>query len=255
MASLRPHLKRLALRLDRWRGVRHAHLLHIGKTGGTALKSTLDGARGDGYRIFLHDHHVTLSDIPVGDGFIFFVRDPIRRFASGFYSRQRQGQPRYFYPWSRSEFEAFGLFETPDKLARALSAPNEKHRTAAEKAMRSIQHVRDPYSLWFGDAKHFRSRMDDLLFVGSQEHLREDFQRLKNILGLPADLQLPSNPKEAHRRPKHMDATLSDEAQANLIAWYAEDYQFLHKLAEQYDHLPRYTLSTSESSTRSATSS
>ncbi|MEM8598301.1 MAG: sulfotransferase family 2 domain-containing protein [Bacteroidota bacterium] len=237
----RSHLERLTLHWDRWRGVQHAHLLHVGKTGGTALKATLENARGDNCRLFLHGHRVTLGDIPEGDGFFFFVRDPVSRFASGFYSRQRQGQPRYFYRWTRNEATAFERFQTPDELARALSDPDAARRAEAEHAMRSIQHVRDPYRLWFGDDAAFRSRADDLLFVGSQEHLREDFQRLKAVLGLPEDLQLPSSPKEAHRRPEHLDVTLSDEARANLAAWYAEDYVFLDELADRHDHLPRYT--------------
>lgn len=204
------------------------------------MKAALEDAQSSSYRLFLHDHDVTLADIPAGDGFVFFVRDPIRRFVSGFYSRQRQGQPRYFYRWSNDEEEAFRLFERPGDLAEALSSPDPDRREAAEKAMHSIQHVRDPYRTWFGDNDAFQARHDDLLFVGSQEHLQDDFERLKKILGLPDDLQLPDNPKDAHRRPDHMDGTLSNEAKANLAAWYAEDYRFLRTLGERYDHLPTY---------------
>ncbi len=44
-----------------------------------------------------------LRNITEGEGIIFFLRDPTSRFVSGFYSRQRQGQPRYYSPWSSDE--------------------------------------------------------------------------------------------------------------------------------------------------------
>lgn len=241
MISARSSLKKLARRLGMRRRPRHVHLLHIGKTGGTALKTALENQQGQEYdRLFLHHHPISLADVPVGDRFLFFIRDPMRRFVSGFYSRQRQGQPRYFFPWSPEEEEAFALFPTPNDLAVALSSADGERRAAAERGMRGIEHVRDHYRRWFDDEAYFQSRLDDLLFVGSQEHLQEDFERLKKLLGLPGNLQLPSGPVDSHRQPEHLDGTLSDEARANLAVWYAEDYTFLHRLAERYDHLPQY---------------
>ena len=80
------------------------HFLHIGKTGGTAMKYVLSQYPvGSRYAICLHGHRVRLCDIPKGDSVIFAVREPISRFVSGFYSRKRQGQPRLFSPWSQNE--------------------------------------------------------------------------------------------------------------------------------------------------------
>ncbi len=239
MTALRSSVKKLALRLGLIHRPADVHLLHVGKTGGSALKAALRGKQGDGFdTLHLHHHHFYLPDIPDGDGFFFFVRDPMRRFVSGFYSRLRQGQPRYFFPWSEEEKEAFALFPTPDALASALSDP--ERRADAERAMRAIPHVRDFYTRWLGPPDYFASRQHDLVFVGSQEHLREDFERLKRALGVADDLQLPSDPEKAHRRPEGLDGALSPAARANLAAWYAEDYAFLKRLADRYDHLPRY---------------
>src|SRR5262245_41319225 len=117
------------------------HFLHVGKTGGTALKHAL--ALTAVSRVVLHDHTTTLAAIPPGQFVIFFLQEPLSRFVSGFYSRQRQGQPRYFSPWSEDEARAFGRFGTPSDLAAALSSASDEERAAAAAAMTSIQHVRD----------------------------------------------------------------------------------------------------------------
>src|SRR5947209_7116183 len=145
-------------------GKPRAHLIHAGKTAGTAIKWALRDLTRDGdYRLELHEHAVTLRDVPAGDRVFFVVRDPIDRFVSGFYSRQRQGRPRYNYPWSPDEEKAFTAFETADALAAALSSSDDAERAAAQDAMRSIQHVRDSYWRWFGDPDYFRSRASDML--------------------------------------------------------------------------------------------
>ncbi len=70
------------------------HFLHIGKTGGTAVKYALSSySKNEKYEIILHGHETKLKDIPNGEKFFFFLRNPITRFTSGFYSRKRQGRP------------------------------------------------------------------------------------------------------------------------------------------------------------------
>ena len=51
---------------------------------------TGDGLRRKGEApdvVHLHRHAVRLRDVPVGEKFFFFVRDPVSRFVSGFHSR------------------------------------------------------------------------------------------------------------------------------------------------------------------------
>ena len=139
------------------------HFFHIGKTGGTAfkyaLKFHLNTAK---FLIKLHGHQVTLKDIPVGEKVIFILRDPISRFLSGFYSRKRQGQPKYYVPWRSEEREAFETFSTPQELVTALTSTNDEIRAKAEKAMRSIQHVRNYFFEWFHSESYFQSRLSGL---------------------------------------------------------------------------------------------
>lgn len=67
-----------------------AHLVHVGKTAGTALKWALVPAAKQGrYELCLHRHADGLAAMPVGDRVFFVVRDPIDRFVSGFLSRER----------------------------------------------------------------------------------------------------------------------------------------------------------------------
>lgn len=76
--------------IQRIQGKKPVHLLHIGKTGGSAVKHTLKQyPPNNRYAVHLHKHGVKLSDIPKGNMVIFVVRDPVSRFISGFYSRHR----------------------------------------------------------------------------------------------------------------------------------------------------------------------
>jgi len=210
------------------------HLLHIGKTGVTAIKYALKPhlVTSD-YVIKLHPHRVILRDIPRGDYVIFFLRDPITRFVSGFYSRKRQGQPRYSIPWSMDEKTAFEEFDTPNRLATAISSEDENERDRAIKAMQCIGHIRSSYWEWFESESYFLSRLSDILLVGFQENLSEDFERLKLKLGLSENVRLPTDEINAHKNPSYIDKTLDQKAIENLKEWYASDYAFI-RLYKQY---------------------
>lgn len=214
-------------RLLRWRGKVFVHHLHIGKTGGSALKAALRDHRVTRrYALVLHSHRFTLRDVPPGEKALFVLRDPIARFVSGFYSRQRMGRPRYETPYKAGEAAAFAAFSSADALARALYADDADLAARAEDAMRSIGHLRHPFLHWFESEEYFLSRLEDVLFVGFQESLSHDFEQLKRRLGLPADLALPDDPVTAHRNPDDIDRHLDDQAVANLRKWYAADYSF-----------------------------
>jgi hypothetical protein len=159
---------------------RRLHFLHIGKTGGTAVKQCLQNYAGaTDYELLLHGHDVTLRDVPRGEKILFVIRDPLTRFVSGFNGRLREDLPRYHYPWKDAERMAFERFTTPDDVARALSSDDREERLAAEHAMRNIGHVNTPYSYWFGDERAFRKRLPDIFFIGFQDRLDGDFELLK----------------------------------------------------------------------------
>ena len=212
------------------------HFLHIGKTGGSAIKYALrEHLVSPRYQLQLRGHRIALSDIPPGDKAFFFLRDPVSRFVSGFYSRQRCGQPRRFVEWTPAERQAFTLFETANQLALALSSQDEREQQNAREAMRSITHLQTHYADWFGDQSYLLSRREDLFYIGFQETLSADFERLRTKLGLDPTVTLPEDEVNSHRNPSTVDKNLDCEATANLREWYADDYQYLalcHELAE-----------------------
>ena len=204
------------------------HMLHLSKTGGTAVKDAIgDCLCGSGASISVHNHRTKLADIPPWDDVFFFLRDPISRYVSGFNSRLREGRPRYRVPWTPAERRAFERFRTPDELATALSSDDIKLRKQARQAMRSIGNVGWHYANWLRSPSFVQKRRRQILFVGRQETLTQDFERLKMKLGLPAHCTLPADETAAHRAPGGQPTQLSETARANLRDWYRVDYELL----------------------------
>ena len=204
-----------------------AHFIHIGKTAGTAVSDALERNLSTGdYTIVLHDHGADLKSVPVGEKAFFFLREPVSRFVSAFYSRQREGQPRRYIPWRPEEAVAFARFKTPNELGLALASGDTRVRAEAEHAMTHIYHVRDSFYRWVHDDAYFQSRLSDILFIGFQEQMESDFELLSRKLGLADSARLPSDDTAAHRTPSSLDKRLDPAAQAAIAAWYARDAQF-----------------------------
>jgi hypothetical protein len=209
------------------------HFIHIGKTGGSSVRHALsDISCSKHYKFFFHNHDVRLEEIPRGRKVFFFLREPSSRFVSGFYSRKRMGQPKYYQPWTVGETEAFSKFSSPNDLAESLSSQDNFLRDSAVRAMSEILHVKDSYSYWFKDHNYFLSRLSDIVFIGFQETLEADFSRLKLKLDLSAEVVLPANEEKSHKTPSDLDKKLSCSAMENLIRWYADDYTFLKFIQE-----------------------
>lgn len=228
-------VNRLRKYIAKKRGKTIVHLIHIGKTGGSAVKYVLEQNKSTpSHEIFLHGHAIGLQNIEKGERIIFFLRDPIKRFISAFYGRQREDRPRYYSPWSKEEREAFETFATPNELARALSSMDDQFREKAIKAMRNIAHIRNSYWDWFCNENYMLSRKDDIYFIGTQENLSEDFFSLKKLLELPEDATLPTDSINAHRNPSNIDKALDEEAIKNLENWYKRDYDFIDFCQENF---------------------
>jgi Sulfotransferase family len=209
------------------------NVLHIGKTGGTALKHVLaENAAASRYQLLFRGHDVTLADVPEGEQFMFLIRDPLTRFVSAFNGRLREDRPRYHYPWRDEERVAFAVFKTPDQLAVALSSDDPELRAQAEAAMRGVGHVNTPYTSWFPSERAFRARVGDLFFIGLQDRLDDDFEALKRKLGLGNDVRMPRDETAAHKTPASFDSQLSEAGRANLERWYAFDVAFVQLCRE-----------------------
>jgi hypothetical protein len=208
------------------RGRQIVHLLHISKTGGTALRHALRRhLTTETFAIFLHEHAWNLRRIPQGQKAIIFLRHPIPRFISAFYSRRRCGRPRYDVPWNLAEAAAFAQFASPNQLAGALSSGESALCAAAHAAMNGIRLLNDSFYNWVESDEYFASRAPDILFLGFQENLTADFAELKYLLQLPPRLELPTDSWSKHSNPP-ADVLLDELAIANLTVWYARDIAF-----------------------------
>jgi hypothetical protein len=203
------------------------HFLHIGKTGGSAINYALAKVRAtDICSIQMHGHATRLRDVPPGEKVIYFLRDPVTRFVSGFYSRKRRGQ-RNLIPWSAGETEAFSRFRTPNELACSLSCNDEEKRRAGFDAMKNISHVKSSYWDWFECETYYLSRLRDIWFIGFQERLDDNFETLRTKIRLPEAVQLPRDEILAHRNPGSSDLHLEETAVENIRQWYARDFEFV----------------------------
>ena len=131
-------------------GRRTVHYLHIGKNAGTKVSEIVAAVNSQTPEVQMikHSHHVALGAIPDGDPYFFSIRNPMKRFFSGFYSRKRKGQPRFYAEWSPHEEQAFAAFEHANDLAEALYEDSDAgHKAFA--AIRSIQHLSANQVDWF----------------------------------------------------------------------------------------------------------
>jgi hypothetical protein len=216
------------------------HFIHIGKTGGTALKRALRKANLAYWRdedadsvhttpygpIKLHHHRFGILDLGPDDHAFFCLRDPADRFVSAFYSRLNKGQPRYYFEWNDGERQAFEAFPTPQRLAEALASEDAAERSLAQSVMREIRHMSHASRI-VGSPAVLRSRLSQVVYVARQETLATDWEQLKDLLNFPSDAKLPASRKRAHRRDPSLDATLDPAAVAALRAWFRSDYRLL----------------------------
>lgn len=87
-------VRRFQRGVSRLAGEGDIRFIHVGKTGGSAVRHALGEWSGFSKRkLILHWHDLRFTDLPAGDQAIFFLRDPVGRFVSSFYSRQRRGRP------------------------------------------------------------------------------------------------------------------------------------------------------------------
>lgn len=204
-------------------------LLHIGKTGGTAVNTVLRAAKKlhIGRRTGLYGHAVGLQDVADLDktrNLIFFIREPVSRYISAFNSRLRRGYPRHGNTWTEQEEIAFKFFKTPNQLAEALSSGDAELRQHATDAMTGIKHLKRDYRHYLGSVELLEQERDRIYFIGATETFESDFSLLRKLLGVPDDLELPTDDLGAHKTPDGFEKTVSELGRGNIETYYADDY-------------------------------
>ncbi len=232
------------------------HYIHIGKTGGSAIKASLwswsNSSRdlnrrpasfsinmlSEGklkekeYNFLLHSHKQRF-DKQLDGKYIFFIRDPLNRYVSSFISRFRQGRPRYNVRYGLLETITFRFFKTPNQLAEVLSSHNRLKRICASMAMLSITQVRKSITYYLRGLDNVKKNQHKIFFVGTTENLDTDFYKMTDLLGID-NARLVKDPIESHKTPAEYEKMkfLSDRAKDNLIKWYREDYNIIFWLIE-----------------------
>ncbi len=215
---------------------RHPKLcvLHIGKTGGSFLRSVLRHNRQQWSRpLQLLRHSASMANTIENFGddrqVAFTFRNPTDRFVSAFYSRQRQGRPTYQFQWSAEEAAAFLWFETAEEFALALASPDHRRRSAALFAFDAIEHLRSDMGMCFGSADLLRMSKPAIVACVDLKHLTPKLPDVMTRLGV-TDFKMPSKPKY-HAAPEPLPQ-LSTEAEAALRAHWAEEYEIYDTATE-----------------------
>lgn len=172
-------------------------------------------------------HRATVSSTAIRFGqdrkLAFTFREPVQRFISGFYSRQRQGRPAYDRIWSPAEAAAFSYFETANDLAEALDSQSEKMLSAAYFAFNSIIHLRNNYSFHFESLLALEGERQNIVACIDVNDLNSGLGDFLEKIGI-SDFQMPDDP-ERHANPDNV-SNLSDRAADNLRMFWAREFQF-----------------------------
>lgn len=214
-------------------------LLHIGKTGGSFLRSVLrhNETRWQA-QLHLLGHNATLRGTAKRFGsdrqLAFIARDPLERFVSAFYSRQRQGRPTYNSQWTAEEAAAFLWFEEAEDLALALASDQERLRSAASFAFHAIQHLRGDLRFHLGSAETLLAERDNIAVCVDLAHLNTHLPFIMERLGVP-EFEMPPKPK-THTAPAPLPR-LSAKAEAALRGHWEEEFELYAVACEIADQL------------------
>lgn len=202
-------------------------VLHIGKTGGSFLRSVLrhNEARWQA-PLHLLGHGATARSTARRFGetrkLAFVVRNPIDRFVSAFYSRQRQGRPTYNSQWTAEEAAAFLWFNSAEALALALASDEARMTSAASFAFDAIQHLKGDLRFHLGGVEQLLAERDNIAVCVDLAHLNAQLPTIMDRLGVP-QYEMPAKPK-THAAPSRLPA-LSVEAEQALRSYWAEEFE------------------------------
>ena len=227
--------------------------IHIGKTGGSYLIDLLGVDTSDRAK---YRHICNKPELDHKRKYITWIRNPIERFVSAFnysYSGLKQDvssitvfnlktclipdvmKKRYInktkYLFSKSYDESMFFFETPNKLAEALSSTEPALKKRALDLMNSdIQHIHKGIGWYLYNGEFIKKLKNNILFVGKMETMDEDAEKLFKLLN--KKYQKKAKVREnvyINKEAKY----LSDLAIANIFDFYKNsDYAALKELKE-----------------------
>jgi hypothetical protein len=218
--------------------------IHIGKTGGGTIQNLLN----------LKQYHLQ-KNYNFNNNFIIWVRNPIVRFVSAFnmsyvninfkdYIKKLKDLDRngvlvkdriknYLskknkYIFSKKYDALINYFKTPNNLAEGLSSNDKDVREKAEELMNNHHgHIYKGIGWYLNKGKFVRKHNSNINFVGKQETMDEDIEKLGTLL----NKELKPDNKNVNSYSTAESKYLSPLAIENIKKFYKEtDYAALIEL-------------------------
>jgi hypothetical protein len=218
--------------------------IHIGKTGGSTVQKLLN----------IKQYHLN-KNYDFKNKFIIWIRNPIARFVSAFnmsyinvnfrkYIKNTNNlEPRSVllkkkidrylsketdYIFSTRYDELINFFKTANNLAEGLSSNNNNIRKKAEELMNNpLEHINKGIGWYLNNGRFVRNRNSNIIFVGRQETMDEDLQKLGIIL----DKEIKNDETRINHYSSKESKYLSPLAIENIKNYYKNsDYAALIEL-------------------------
>jgi hypothetical protein len=219
-------------------------VLHIGKTAGASISDLAEAAVEAGHTppmIFGHDWtlRAIVDEFP-RTRVAFVLRDPLLRIISGFQSRLRQGRPRNQNMWKVEEAVSFAFFSDAHEFLCGLIGSDERLKSAALFAQRSVRHVRRGYVHHFESVAVLKRYQGRIYFLCDVDGVSAGVFEMFEPAGVPRDF-VSETYLATHRAggsTEHIHGRLSNEQLAKLRSHFAAEYEIYDYLREL---LPRFS--------------
>ena len=225
--------------------------IHIGKTGGSSIHEILKQKN-----IKFQEYHLNTKSYKDNEKYIIWLRNPLSRFVSAFnYIRHfieydcnnkkpcdiNNSNCLYFpfirrkilnkspFVFNKTYDNLVRSFKTANDLAEGLSSSIPEIKTRALQLMNyDFENIHRGIGWYLNNGIFVRNRNHNILFVGKQETMKEDIEKLSGIL------KVKLNTEHIVRRnifSSTQSKYLSPLAIQNLIEFYKDtDYAALKEL-------------------------
>ena len=223
--------------------------IHIGKTGGSTINNILKE------QIMFKEYHLKKEYKP-NEKYIIWIRNPLSRFVSAFnyinhlvnYNCTNKKPTDInitnclYYPYIRSKMinkspfifnkrydNLVKIFKTANNLAEGLTYSNpEIKRNALELMNYDFENIHRGIGWYLNNGNFVKNNNHKILFVGKQETMNEDIEKLSGILNVKLNTEhVVRKNIYSSKESKY----LSPLAITNLIEFYKDtDYKSLIEL-------------------------
>jgi hypothetical protein len=221
--------------------------IHIGKTGGTTINHHLLHSEIKNYKMYHHN-----KNYQDDEKYIIWLRNPINRYVSAFnhsyygintnvkiiksfdldnclIPMRMKNSMNKEWVFTKTYDALMRKFKNANELAESLSSDDvELQRLGKELMMRQEEHLHKGIGWYLENGKFVKENLNNIIFVGTLENMREDIEQLSNVL------QIKLNNELKLRENVYVDKSmkyLSPLAIKNIIDWYKDtDYAALQEL-------------------------